>query len=140
MDHSQCLLFNKMQGRILAITLSSLHATVQCVIFYFLEYKSFCLKKWANPGLFYVYFRSFLITISIIPIEKSIDVYAVMVVRLYLCVRSAYCWIAWGSVSIVEPIVESHLGLMHKNLVVVICTFIKWANLGLIFSFFLFRC
>ena len=29
-------------------------------------------KKWANPGLFFVYFRSFLITISI-QIEKSID-------------------------------------------------------------------
>ena len=32
----------------------------------------FFLKKWANPGLFFVYFRSFLITISI-QIEKSID-------------------------------------------------------------------
>ena len=31
------------------------------------------LKKWANPGLFLVYFRSFLITISIIQIERSID-------------------------------------------------------------------
>ena len=31
------------------------------------------LKKWANPGLFLVYFRSFLITISIIQIEKSVD-------------------------------------------------------------------
>ena len=30
------------------------------------------VKKWANPGLFFVYFRSFLITISI-QIEKSID-------------------------------------------------------------------
>ena len=29
--------------------------------------------KWANPGLFLVYFRSFLITISIIQIERSID-------------------------------------------------------------------
>ena len=29
-------------------------------------------KKWANPGLFFVYFRSFLITISI-QIEKSVD-------------------------------------------------------------------
>ena len=29
-------------------------------------------KKCANPGLFFVYFRSFLITISI-QIEKSID-------------------------------------------------------------------
>ena len=28
--------------------------------------------KWANPGLFFVYFHSFLITISI-QIEKSID-------------------------------------------------------------------
>ena len=33
----------------------------------------FFLKKWANPGLFFVYFRPFLITISIIQIEKSID-------------------------------------------------------------------
>ena len=31
------------------------------------------LKKWASPGLFFVYFRSFLVTISIIQIEKSID-------------------------------------------------------------------
>ena len=30
------------------------------------------LKKWADPGLFFVYFRHFLITISI-QIEKSID-------------------------------------------------------------------
>jgi len=30
-------------------------------------------KKWANPGLFSVYFRPFLITISIIQIEKSLD-------------------------------------------------------------------
>ena len=30
-------------------------------------------KKWANPGLFFVYFRLFPITISIIQIEKSID-------------------------------------------------------------------
>ena len=30
------------------------------------------LKKWANPGLFFVYLRSFLITISI-QIEKSVD-------------------------------------------------------------------
>ena len=30
-------------------------------------------KKWANPGLFFVYFCSFLITISIIQIEKSVD-------------------------------------------------------------------
>ena len=30
------------------------------------------LKKWANPGLFFVYYCSFLITISI-QIEKSID-------------------------------------------------------------------
>ena len=28
--------------------------------------------KWGNPGLFFVYFRSFLITISL-PIEKSVD-------------------------------------------------------------------
>ena len=34
---------------------------------------SFFLKKWANPGLFFVYFRYFLDTISIIQIEKSID-------------------------------------------------------------------
>ena len=33
---------------------------------------TFFLKKWANPGLFFVYFHSFLITISI-QIEKSID-------------------------------------------------------------------
>ena len=31
------------------------------------------LKKWANPGLFFVYFRYFLDTISIIQIEKSVD-------------------------------------------------------------------
>ena len=30
-------------------------------------------NRWANPGLFFVYFRPFLITISIIQIEKSID-------------------------------------------------------------------
>jgi len=32
-------------------------------------------KIWANPGLFFVYFRSFLIpiTISIIQIENSVD-------------------------------------------------------------------
>ena len=30
------------------------------------------LKKWANPGLFFVYYCSFLVTISI-QIEKSID-------------------------------------------------------------------
>ena len=30
------------------------------------------LKKWANPGLFFVNFRSFFITISM-QIEKSID-------------------------------------------------------------------
>ena len=29
-------------------------------------------KKWANPGLFFVYFCSFLVTISI-QIEKSVD-------------------------------------------------------------------
>ena len=29
------------------------------------------LKKWANPGLFFVYFRHFLITISGIQIEKT---------------------------------------------------------------------
>ena len=28
---------------------------------------------WANPGLYFVYFRPFLITISILQIEKSID-------------------------------------------------------------------
>ena len=32
----------------------------------------FFLKKWANPGLFFVYFHSFLVTISI-QIEKSVD-------------------------------------------------------------------
>ena len=32
----------------------------------------FFLKKWASPGLFF-YFRSFLVTISILQIEKSID-------------------------------------------------------------------
>ena len=31
------------------------------------------LKKWADPGLFFVYFHYFLDTISIIQIEKSID-------------------------------------------------------------------
>ena len=31
------------------------------------------LKKWANPGLFFVYFHPFIITISIIQIEKSVD-------------------------------------------------------------------
>ena len=30
-------------------------------------------KKWANPGLFLVYFRSFLVTISI-QIEKSVGI------------------------------------------------------------------
>ena len=30
-------------------------------------------NRWANPGLFFVYFRPFLITISIIQIEKSVD-------------------------------------------------------------------
>ena len=30
-------------------------------------------KKWANPDLFFVYFRHFLITISIIQIEKRVD-------------------------------------------------------------------
>ena len=29
--------------------------------------------KWANPGIFFVYFRPFLITISIIQIENSVD-------------------------------------------------------------------
>ena len=29
--------------------------------------------KWANPGLFFVYFQYFLDTISIIQIEKSVD-------------------------------------------------------------------
>ena len=29
--------------------------------------------KWANPGLYFVYLRPFLITISIIRIENSID-------------------------------------------------------------------
>ena len=29
--------------------------------------------KWAKPGLFFVYFRPFLITISIIQIEKIVD-------------------------------------------------------------------
>ena len=33
----------------------------------------FFYKKWANAGLFFVYFRPFLITIPIIQIEKSID-------------------------------------------------------------------
>ena len=28
---------------------------------------------WANPGLYFVYFRPFLITISILQIEKSVD-------------------------------------------------------------------
>ena len=31
------------------------------------------IKKWANPGLFFVYFHYFLITVSIIQIEKSLD-------------------------------------------------------------------
>ena len=31
------------------------------------------IKKWAYHGLFLVYYRPFLITISIIQIEKSID-------------------------------------------------------------------
>ena len=31
------------------------------------------LKKWANPGLFLFIFCSFLVTISIIQIEKSVD-------------------------------------------------------------------
>ena len=35
---------------------------------------SFFSKKWANPGLFFVYFRPYLITISIIQIKKSVDV------------------------------------------------------------------
>ena len=33
----------------------------------------FFKKIWAFPGLFFVYFRSFLIPISIIKIESSID-------------------------------------------------------------------
>ena len=33
----------------------------------------FFKKKWANPGLFLFIFRSFLVTISIIQIEKSVD-------------------------------------------------------------------
>ena len=33
----------------------------------------FFLKKWASPGLFFVYFRSILVNISITQIEKSID-------------------------------------------------------------------
>ena len=33
----------------------------------------FISLKWASPGLFFVYFRPFLVTISIIQIEKSID-------------------------------------------------------------------
>ena len=34
---------------------------------------TFFFKKWANPSPFFVYFRNFLITISIVQIEKSID-------------------------------------------------------------------
>ena len=30
-------------------------------------------SKWANPGLFVLYSRPFLITISLIQIEKSVD-------------------------------------------------------------------
>ena len=33
----------------------------------------FFRKKWANPGLFLFIFRSFLVTISIIQIEKRVD-------------------------------------------------------------------
>ena len=31
------------------------------------------LKKWANAGLFFVYFRSFLVNTISIQIEKSVD-------------------------------------------------------------------
>ena len=37
------------------------------------ENNRFCIFKRANPGLFFVYFRSFLITISMIQIEKRVD-------------------------------------------------------------------
>ena len=36
--------------------------------------------KWANPGLFFVHFRPFLITISIIQIDKSM--YGVLGIRI----------------------------------------------------------
>ena len=40
-------------------------------------------SKWGNPGLLFVYFCPFLITFSIIQIEKSID--RVLGIRTYGC-------------------------------------------------------
>ena len=40
--------------------------------FLIVHWPIFAIKKWANPGLF-LFFRPFLITISVIQIEKSIN-------------------------------------------------------------------
>ena len=54
-----------------------MYRTMTIRLDYFINIRRFStmifIKKWAYPGLFLVYFRPFLITISIIQIEKSID-------------------------------------------------------------------
>ena len=53
----------------------------------------FFKKKWADPGLFFVYFRPFLVTISIIQIEKSLSSFSAYNFNNTNCKKRRWC--AW---------------------------------------------